>query len=422
MAAFFFVWGFTTAYYRIFPWRYLYQPAKEIHDFITFKDRPPKTLKDHIKYDYQERRTDFSFSGFRSRDPDFIDNGYLLISRYSKKYAQTIVQLLSVSNQKVIHTWVPPLSEVFKLTPRHKGDANTRMAYRAQHPLMLPDGDLLFTSGEGPMVRLDPCGKIVWTIDRHFHHSLELDCDGNILAPIVVEPPIVHTVFPIRDDGFAVVSLEGKILSEYSITDILVKNGHRSLVYGVGEFELDRIHLNDAQPIMNNSFPAELGDVALSMRHLSTVALFRPDSNRLIWLKTGPWLGQHDINPLGNGRYSIFGNDIVRGKNESRFLVENTSEIYLYDYRNNTVDLPYSRVMTEEKVFSQTGGRSMILPNGDVIIEESDKNRILRISQNKTRWEYVNSLSPNTSGAIHWARYISSEEIDLRWKEKLQCR
>ena len=78
--------------------------------------------------------------------------------------------------------------------------------------------------------------------------------------------------------------------------------------------------------------------------------------------------------------------------------------------------------MTEEKVFSQSGGRSMILPNGDIIIEESDKNRILRISQNKVRWEYVNSISHNTVGAIHWARYIPSEEIDIKWKEELPCR
>jgi hypothetical protein len=230
------------------------------------------------------------------------------------------------------------------------------------------------------------------------------------------------TVLPIRDDGFAIVSLDGKIKKEYSVTDILLKNNYRALVYGVGRFETDRIHLNDAQPILKASSGAEIGDIALSIRHLSTILLVQPRTGKIRWLKTGPWLSQHDVNPLDDGRYSILGNDIIRKQDNSQVFVEDgMSNIYVFDPMDGDIVLPYSRVMADEKIATGSSGRLRILANGDAFIEESDKSRVMRISENKVRWEYVNSISPDTVGAVHWTRYISEKEIDLKWKDNLTC-
>ena len=77
--------------------------------------------------------------------------------------------------------------------------------------------------------------------------------------------------------------------------------------------------------------------------------------------------------------------------------------------------------MTKEEIASKTQGRSKVLPNGDVYIEQTDKVRILRISKDKVRWEYVNAVSEDTVGALHWSRYMSSNEIDLERLESLTC-
>jgi len=60
-------------------------------------------------------------------------------------------------------------------------------------------------------------------------------------------------------------------------------------------------------------------------------------------------------------------------------------------------------------MYSETAGRSRILPNGDLYIEETDSQRILRISTDKVRWVYVNARGDIT-GALHWSRYIPSDE------------
>jgi hypothetical protein len=293
------------------------------------------------------------------------------------------------------------------------------MAFRSQHPFLFPDGGLLINSGEGPLIRLNACGNLVWVIDRHFHHSIERDHQSNFIVPIMIQPPVADLRCTFQDNGFAVVSSDGKILKEYSLMDILLKNGFRWLIYGVGGYERDRLHLNDAQPILTPTRTAEVGDIALSMRNLSTVALFRPSSGKIVWLKTGPWIGQHDINPVDDDRFSIFGNDIPRCFGTE--LTDENSDIYLFDPVRDEVTQPFSNVMKKEHIVTPGAGRAKILSNGDAFIEETDRARILRISRENVRWEYVNAISPETVGAIHWARYIASEEINLEWMDRLSC-
>lgn len=419
VALIFFVWGIAVGKYKIFPWKQLEAVCTDLYDFLTF---PNKSLKNKILLDHQEVPTKYDFSGFKLRDQGFHDTGYLLISRYSKEHSQVIVELFSIAESRVLHTWVPPLTEIFKRSPNFNDGENTRENYRAQNPLLLKDGGLVFTSGKGPMVRINACGDLVWVINRHFHHSIEIDHLGNIVSPIVMEGRDTGTVLPIRDDGFAIVSLDGQIIDEYSITDILLKNGYRGLIYGVGTFEKDLIHLNDAQPILRDFERANIGDIALSCRNLSTVALFQPQSGKIEWLKTGPWLYQHDINQLEDGRYSIFGNDVVReAKTKYVFVEKGKSDVYVFNPLNNNVTRPYSDMMAEKQIATELSGRSKILSNGDVYIEESDYGRLIRISQNTVRWEYVNLVSPDTVGWVNWSRYISGNKLDLTWKENLIC-
>jgi hypothetical protein len=425
LALLFFGWGVTAGHFKIFPWKYIESVSKELYAYFTFQEGPPKSVQDKIVLDHQEKRTKYDFSGFQRRDPDFDDRGYLLISRYNKKDKQVIVELLSIATAEVLHTWVPSQAEIYaqsqSLSTNMTEDPAT---FIVEHPLLLADGGLVFNTQQGPMVRVDGCANIVWVLERNFHHSIEVDSHGNLVSCVVLEGKGSDKAFPIRDDSIAIVSMNGEIIQEYSVTDILLKNGYSGLIYGVGRFEEDRIHLNDVQPILTATEIAEVGDMALSIRNLSTVALVQPQTGKIKWLKTGPWLNQHDVNPLGDDKYSIFGNDVVRGlKNGKPFakLKDGKSEIYVYDQPADTISRPYSSMMAEEKIKTVKEGRSKILANGDVFIEQQGFARLLRISENEVRWEYVNKISPDTIGDIHWSRYISEEEIDLAWLESVKC-
>ncbi len=423
MALSFFAWGLAAGVYKIFPWSQIAAVYEELHDYFTFTEGPEKSTKDKIVLDHQERRSNYGFAGLRKRDIDFIDSGYLLISAYSKKHNQVVVKLFSMAKSEVIFIWVPPIKQILERTPKFVSGTNTYTTYRVQHPLLLEDGDLIFTSGEGPMVRINSCGNIIWILEHHFHHSIELDHFGNIITCSKLGGDQNATVFPVRDDGVAVVSPMGDIINEYSIAKLMLENGYKTLMYGIGRFEKDRFHLNDAQPILRETNDANVGDILLSIRNLSSVALLDPRNGNIKWLKTGPWLNQHDINQLQDGRYSIFGNDIVRGYKEkgNKLAEDGKSDIYIYDPIRNVVSQPYASIMNKEKIASRTEGRSRILSNRDAYIEQTNSSRLLRISQDKVRWEYVNAVSEDTVGALHWSRYYANKEIDLTWLENQTC-
>jgi len=423
LVLFFFTWGFAAGHLKIFPGEYMSAIYDELHAYFTFQDGPTKSVEDKIILDHQEKRTKFDISGFQVRDTDFQDDGYLLISRYSKTHGQVIVELFSIASEKVLHTWVPSQSAIFEKSLGLSDNPTKNIdTFVILHPLLLKDGGLVFNTNLGPLVRIDFCGNLAWVISRNFHHSLEVDSHGNLVTCIVLRGEGPGTRFPIIDDGFALVSLDGEIIKEYSVTDILLKNGHRGLIYGIGQFEKDRIHLNDAQPILKDSENAKIGDIALSIRNLSTVALVDLESDKIKWLKTGPWLNQHDVNHLSDDRYSIFGNDMIRRSNDGGNFVKNgRSEIYIYDQLNDTVSRPFSAIMATEKIKTFTEGRLDILENGDAFIEQQNLSRILRVSKNRVRWEYVNKISDDTVGEIHWTRYIPRNKIDLKWLDKLTC-
>jgi len=425
VAIIFFFWGLVAGKNGLFPWKQIAPIYKELHTILTFKDGPPKSVGDKILLDRLERRMSYSAPGFFLYDQDFTDNGYLLLSRYSKPLGSSTVELFSIAEQKVIHEWPLPREEIEERAAGMNfaiGNPLGKSVFRALHPLLLDDGGLVFNAGlPSPLIRIDACGKLVWMIKRNFHHSNELDHNGNIVSPIVLKGK-GPTVLPIRDDGYAVVSPEGEILEERSVSTMLLENGYRGLLYGVGNFMRDRIHLNDAQPVMFNTDDAEVGDVLLSSRHLSMVALYKPGSGKIKWLQVGPWLNQHDINQLEDGTYSIFGNDVVNWEGKRPKLIENTkSDVYIFDPRNGVVTHPYSDVMAANKISTPSSGRARVLENGDVYVEATDRGKLYRISKDRVRWEFVNSASAKTVGLFSWSRYINGDEIDLKWKDGLEC-
>ena len=427
ISLFFFSWGLAAARYEIFPWNIIQSTYVEVHNFLYFSEGDDRGLRDRLILDHQERRSFFDYQGFQIRDSDFKDDGYLLIAHYSKSYKQTIVTLFSLSENKVLHEWVPNLDELFELTPKTRDPNNPEMTYRCRNPLLLPDGDIITTGGAGlgSLVRLDPCGHPRWAIDRHFHHSIELDAEGRIVACIWVDSPNEPTI-PRNEDGYAIVSLDGEILEERSIATIMMNDEYRTLLFGIGEYEKDRLHLNDAQPIHQDNGLAKAGDIALSMRNISTVGLYRPSTRKMLWTKTGPWLNQHDINILEDGRYSVFGNDAIRNstfETWNSIIADSTqADIYIYNPETDEITKPYAEITRKIGLRTDTQGRCRILSNGDVFIEETNRCRMLRVSPDKVRWEYISSVTEETNGVLHWSRYLPANEVDLSWLKKIDCK
>ncbi|MEM1059521.1 MAG: arylsulfotransferase family protein [Verrucomicrobiota bacterium] len=397
---------------------------------LVFADSHPFVLENKL-----------GFTGLKIEDPGFQDRGYLLVSAYSDERNSTMVYLYSLGEKKKIWEWIPNHEEIVEKTPRLKklqatGERllqNERKIFTSVNPYLTEDGHLVAATWHGVLVKLDPQSNVVWTVDGHFHHSINRDTEGNFVIPSV-QTHGEETFF--CDDTYVIVSPKGRIIEERSVLKILEDNGYGDLAWGIQSWVAqtrdpnmplpqrlpDPIHLNDVYPILADDNWAKKGDLLLSCRNLGTVLQYRPSTGKIIRLQRGPWLNQHDVNYLGEGKISVFDNQAVRGKFDydpkfSKIYHDGKpySQPVIFNFDSGEVSRPYDRVFAQHELFTQIQGTQQILENGDVFVDMYGENQLMRVSQDGIRWRYAHGLSePNTISMLFWCRYLP-KDTDLSW-------
>lgn len=359
------------------------------------------------------------------------EESYLLLSRYDGGLQEGVVELVDLTTFEVLHTWNPDIDafndlveqvDEFKYLARdHHNKRKTLM-----HPKLTMDGGLLF-GWESPLRKINSCSALIFqNTHDNFHHSIETDLDGNIWVPSYLYPqslPIEKVGGEIKGDGGflddAIVKLSpiGQILYEKSVSQIFIDNGLEYLLFSVGAshsggrggFDSDPIHLNAIKPI---NFDGEFwikGDVFLSLRHQSMVLLYRPSTDEIIWKGTGPFFHQHDVDILDEHRISVFNNnskDFVDAD-----IVDGHNEVIIYDFKTNEHSSYFKDSLENNDVRTITGGRSQILPNGDLFIEESDYSRTLYFNiDGSLRWTHVNRADDGNVYRVGWSRILYTQE------------
>ncbi len=339
------------------------------------------------------------------------DSGYLLNSFFDASKGYNIIQLISIKDNQIIHQWNPPLDVIRSKTSNinkyfTSGNLSNKVA-RAVNPFLLKDGSIIFSSPGGPLVKLDSNSHLIWMVNNYFHHSTEIDAEGNIWAPSDMDTATINEekFGPLLDDAITKISPQGAILYKKSVTQLLIENGYTAIALGfIGNTE-DIVHLNEIRPALYSSKYWQKDDLLISMRHKSTIFLYRPSTNKIIWLQTGPWLNQHCPDFLDSTHISVFGNDVVRTYSGDS-LFRGYNNLYIYDFTNNKVDTPYSSIMRKNEIRTITEGRLKVFNNGDFFVEESNYGRIIKGNKQGLQWQYINKIDKNHLSIANWSRYL----------------
>ena len=350
---------------------------------------------------------------------------YLLLSRYDGELQEGIVELVDLMNFKTLHTWNPDIDgfndlveqvDEFKYLDINAGDKRFLLI----HPKLTQDGGLLFQYFYSPLRKIDACSNLVFqNTQDQFHHSIETDIDGNIWVPSHLYPqtlPIEKVGrISIIEDGYldvAIVKLNsaGKILYEKSVSQIFIENNLEYLLFAQGDnYENNPIHLNDIQPVNNDGEFWKKGDVFLSLRSQSMVLLYRPSTNQILWKGTGLFFHQHDIDILDEHRISIFNNnskDFIDGD-----IVDGHNQVIIYDFKTDEFSSYFEDELVNNDVRSITQGRSEILSNKDLFIEETNYGRTLYFnSDGSLRWTHVNRAENGNVYVVGWSRILYTQE------------
>lgn len=346
------------------------------------------------------------------------ENGFLLVSTYNLD--GPIIKLFDLKKNETIYSWTPPIKEIRKLTPNQNEGLNVKKFYRSMHPILFKNGDLAFHSGGGPLVRIDKCNKVEWVADEFYHHSNVLF--ENLIYSTMTKGFYKPSVY-LRDVISIVDSKNGKIKKNIEINRILKKylKDNFSLMYGVGEFERDLFHLNAVYPIRKTDEFFQKGDLVVSLRNLSTIFVYRENIDKIIWLKTGPWINNHDAQYLGNGLFSVFSNNNVRGLEPNDFDNLKHSEVYFYDMKNDISEKPYSKYLKNIKMRSSGLVKVLDVEGRDSIIQLNKHGKIIRVNPETKIWTYQNYLGNNKSGNINWSRYLNRNDIELSFLKNTKC-
>ena len=391
---------------------------------------PEQTLKlilkpnpNRINDPWDEERFFYTQNGFVGTPNS--NKSYLLLSRYDGDLNDGIVELVDLQNFQIIHTWNPDIDkfndlvdqvEEFKYLDRDDSDRRKTL----MHPMLTKDGGLLF-GWNSPLRKIDSCSNLIFqNTDDIFHHSIELDKEGNIWAPSHIYPQTLpsekvgRNIFAeggFLDDGIVKLDPNGNIIYKKSLIQTFIDNNLEYLLFSVGNltFNYDPIHLNDIQPVDFDGEYWKKGDVFLSLRHQSMVLLYRPSTDEIIWKGTGPFFHQHDVDILDDHKISIFDNNakILEGGR----TVDGHNRVIIYDFSKDEFSSYLSKSLEENDVRTPNQGRSQILQNNDLIVEESFYARLLYFNNDGSlRWSHVNRASNGNVYKVGWSRIMYTQE------------
>lgn len=343
--------------------------------------------------------------------------GYILLSRYGGNVGQHRVELVSLPDMKTVHEWEPNADELLADAARTSKLADYSLwntsSWRAIHPYLMDNGDLIVKDHQSPLFRIDACAKPVWMLDSMmFHHSTEADGDGGFWIPGLIEPQtLTRAAEDLYEDALVHVSADGKIIESFSVLQALIDAGLEYELFAAGRFQNDPAHLNDIQPVLADGAYWKKGDLFLSLRHLSAIVQFRPSTGKIVWMKQGPWMAQHDVDLVGPTSIAVYNNAAYDRGGGAR--VSGNNNVLYYDFATDTISDPFEDAMLKADVKTLYEGLSDAMPNGLTMVEEENSGRLLVIASDGAVIATFTNKGPDRKAfRMGWSRYIPKDYGD----------
>ena len=194
---------------------------------------------------------------------------------------------------------------------------------------------------------------------------------------------------------------------------MLIENDMESRLSMVGTthtFQIDPIHINDVQPVNVDGKYWKKGDVFISLGHQSMIILWRPSTEEIVWKYESNIFHQHDVNIVSQHQISIFNNN-RKYHYPNKDIVDGNNQILIFNFDTDTVSSYLSKSLVREDVRTLSQGRSDLLENNDLFIEETDYARTLYFnSDGSLRWTHVNRASDGNVYRVGWSRILYTKE------------
>lgn len=296
---------------------------------------------------------------------------------------------------EVLHRWQLPWQEAFSQQPKSYLEDPEKI-HHWRKAYVYPNGDLLAILGKHGLVKVDRNSNLLWSRANQAHHDLAVSSNGEIYV-LTYEPtdfPAPGSEYGRLDDVIKVYGPDGTLRRKYSILKAFKRSDYHGLLgYGLQksvehrEHSGELFHTNSIELLSDTGLPtfAEGGDVLLSFKTFSAVAVMDLDRERIVWALAGMTGTQHDATLLENGRLLFFDN----GK-----LTESSRVIEVDPVTQNVVWQYGDR--EGEHFYTACCGTNQRLSNGNTLITDTESGRAFEVTPGgNVVWEFV---SPHRAG------------------------
>ena len=406
---------------------FLAEVPEKLYEFTTSIGSSPLEIDDR----FPEQ------SGFVGETDE--DERYLLLNRFDGDLERSVVDLIDLRSFQILHRWEP----IFEPSEfgRNHSDQNFGEIYpfysdvlknKATHSELTPRGGLV-VGREGHIGKFNACSNLLWhaSLAKSIPTNASLETDGRGYIWVTTAqsrtPRSRYDLHPgsrgIRgaryiDNSIVQLDPSGEAIFTKSVTDILIENRLSQVVF---RYALpptpDYFHLVDIEPALNDGTHWQKGDVLISLKHLSMVLLYRPSTDTVLWHSKGQTDFQSDVGFVGDSRIVMFDNNtpnylqqngLFRKQEDREFKVVNGhSKVLVYDFETNQYSHYLDESLLTNKLKTAYGGRSQILLNGDLFVEETEFGRLLYLSSDGSLlWSHVNRAEDNEVYATGSSRIL----------------
>ena len=327
----------------------------------------------------------------------------------------------------LVARWPVRYSEIFTDVSHLERPPVTHWNTETHGALILPDGSIVFNFEYAGLVKLDRCGRVLWTLPLRTHHSVEHAEGGGFWVGnrrhVLPDGPSPFPPFepPYDEDSILKVSEDGAVLAELSVPKIFFDNGLGAILTASGRsfrtgmsWDREILHLNKVEELTSDiadDFPLfEAGDLALSIRDLNMVLVIDPRDGNVKWWHIGPWLRQHDPEFIAGGKILVFNNNTFETAfgssdgSKSDLSIPRVSNIIEMD----PVSLDYKIVYggsPDQALLSVWRGKVEATPTGGLLVTEFEGGRVFETdAAGNIIWEYVNRFDRDEVAEITEAR------------------
>jgi len=305
------------------------------------------------------------------------------------------VAVLMETDGTVVHEWTAEFDEIFSEHPRSGlGHEARRNFWR--DVILFPNGDIVVIWELFGIFKLDRDSNVLWVVAEPAHHDMQLTEAGEIVH-LQSERKMIEGI-PERqaiEDFVIVRNAGGGEIRRLALSDALGNVNWLKLRrtfwmrakdrgYGLNERSAyDPFHTNSIQ-LLGEKNAARLGgrfkagDVLVSMGMLDTIAIIDLEEGLTRWSQQGPFGMQHSARFGPEGDIVLFNN----------FSSANHSTVMTFDPRTREATREYHGP-DSRRLYSRRSGGVQLLPNGNMLITETDRGRALEVAQDgDVVWEF----------------------------------